>query len=273
MVEESKKTTGKLRKYNERLFAVFGTLAVAGLLFLGVVIAYQIAPGIFGLMRDDPGQLITNEEAQEAAEKGLRLQAASFQLAERLFKKEPYYVIQVGQRTLREPESSAKVNQFFSGPRHPYWQDTNNLIVWNHKTGETQLVLPERVRISGRKGYLERSEPYLLVHTQRISIDEKTEGLRISDWALWVYRLEDGSRTKIEIPGKVVRQIGTLNDSELAYALIGEDRNGDGIFDQKREPTLVYRINAEAGTLSSVVPDAIRVEVQNILDGMPDEAE
>lgn len=270
MGAESTEKGSRLRKYNERLFAVFGTLVTAAMLFAVVVGVYGIASSFFGSMRADPGQLVTDEDAQEAAEQGLRLQAASFQMPRRLLKKRPYYVIPVGQRTLEKPEAMSNFDQFSSGSGRSYWQHTNNLIVWNQQTGQSKLVLPERLRVSKWAGFLEHREPYLMVNTQRITKGKKIKGVRIADWAFWVYDLEDDSRTKVELPGKVILEFGTLDESESAFVLVGEDRNGDGIFDRRREPTLLYRVNAEAGTLSPVVPDAIRVRIQNILDGVDD---
>jgi hypothetical protein len=273
MGADGKETAGKLRRYNERMFAVMGTVVAATVLFFVVAGAYETASSILRSMRDDPGQLVTDEAAQEAAEQGLRLQAASFQMPERLFEKHPYFVIPVGQHTLEEPEVMANVQQFSDGYARSYWQHTNNLIVWNEKTDQSQLVLPERLRVSRQTGYLENGKPYLLVNTQRITEGKEIKGVRIADWALWVYGLEDGSRTKIELPGKVALEFDRLYDSKLAFVLVGEDRNGDGIYDRSREPALLYRVNAAAGTLNPAVPDAIRQRIQNILDGVEEQAE
>lgn len=274
MGADGEKNTGRLRKYNERLFAVFGSLGAVLFITLLAMLAYsEVIKPLFRSSVGSVTNLISDEETQEAAEKGLRLQAASYEMARRLFEKLPYYVIPVGQRTLEKPE----VLNAFSGnllrdSGYYYGQDTNNLIVWNRNSGTTEIVLPERRSIGSWSGYIEEEIPYLLILSERIDTTLDAENQRAnvtqtSDLVLWVYDLESGERTKIELPGKAGLELHTLDNSRLAFVLMGEYEAGSGVFDDEREPMYLYRVNAAAGVLTPVVPDELQDRIQNILDG------
>lgn len=204
-------------------------------------------------------------------------------MARRLFDDLPYYVIPVGQRTLRTPETIAAsdgllLDSFSSYPFKIYKRNTNNLIVWNRDSGATEIVLSERRSVGSWDAYIENGVPYLLVVSEKFDAavdieDQPDNAVWTSDVVLWIYALETGALTKIELPGKSGIDLHTLDDSQLAFVLMGDYEEGSGIFDDEREPMSLYRVNAEAGTLSPAVPDAIRARIQNILDGRSQEAE
>lgn len=278
MDTDSSDNSGRLKKYNERLFAIFGTIgAILFSVLLAMLVYSEVIKPLLRSPYEPTGIMISDQETKEAVEKGLRLQAASYNMARRLFDDRPYYVIPVVQRTLKEPEMMRK----FSGsngysPSYYYGEDTNNLIVWNQNSGATEIVLPERRRVGTWEAYLENGIPYLLVFSEKVETvadieDQPANVIRTSDLVLWVYALDSGARTKIEMPNKAGVELYTLDDSKLAFVRMGDHRDEDGVYDDEKEPKLLYRVDAAAGELVPAVPDAIRARVQKILDGVEGE--
>jgi hypothetical protein len=284
MGADGKETAGKLRRYNERMFAVFGSLgAILFLMLLAMLTYSEVIKPLLWSSYERTAIMLSDKETQEAVEQGLRLQEASYELPRRLFDELPYYVIPVGQRTLAEPEPLKMFGGISFQESKSYYlrdssHDTNNLIVWNRESGATEIVLPERRSVGSWVAYIENGIPYLLVLSEKIDTtldaeDVQANEIRTSDVVLWVYALETGARAKIELSDKAGLELHTLDDSKLAFMLMGDYKEGSSFFDSEREPVLLYRVNARDGTLNPAVPDAIRLRIQNILDGVDEQAE
>ena len=53
------------------------------------------------------------------------------------------------------------------------------------------------------------------------------------------------------------------------FVTVGIDYDGNGTFEGRTEPTRLYRVDRNAGTLTPVVADSTRRRLQSILDSRP----
>jgi hypothetical protein len=274
----------RLQKTNHVLFLV---LASVGLL-LGTVILVNRAERAydrwFGPPRDE---ILSTDRAEDLAEKDKRLNVVSTSDAELLDPSRSLYLVPISQERLREPKNirrgeTVELRQTQQPRRNdasaPKWQSYrvaqeagpfNNLVLCRGSTGETTMLFNER---TGVTRYLVVDDPtsYSLF-VLLASSDTNGDGvLRPDDRrSLVEYRFETGARRVLTDSSRHIRDLRYRARDQSLFVTVGIDYDGNGTFEGRTEPTRLYRVDRNAGTLTPVVADSTRRRLQSILDSRP----
>ena len=274
----------RLQKTNHVLFLV---LASVGLL-LGTVVLVNRAERAydrwFGPPRDE---ILSTDRAEDLAEKDKRLNVVSTSDAELLDPSRSLYLVPISQERLREPKNirrgeTVELRQT-QRPRcndasAPKWQSYrvaqeagpfNNLVLYRGSTGETTMLFNER---TGVTRYLVVDDPtsYSLF-VLLASSDTNGDGvLRPDDRrSLVEYRFETGARRVLTDSSRHIRGLRYRARDQSLFVTVGIDYDGNGTFEGRTEPTRLYCVDRNAGTLTPVVADSTRRRLQSILDSRP----
>ena len=274
----------RLQKTNHVLFLV---LASVGLL-LGTVVLVNRAERAydrwFGPPRDE---ILSTDRAEDLAEKDKRLNVVSTSDAELLDPSRSLYLVPISQERLREPKNirrgeTVELRQTQQPRRNdasaPKWQSYrvaqeagpfNNLVLYRGSTGETTMLFNER---TGVTRYLVVDDPtsYSLF-VLLASSDTNGDGvLRPDDRrSLVEYRFETGARRVLTDSSRHIRGLRYRARDQSLFVTVGIDYDGNGTFEGRTEPTRLYRVDRNAGTLTPVVADSTRRRLQSILDSRP----
>ena len=275
----------RLQKTNHVLFLI---LASVGLL-LGTVVLVDWAERVydrwFGPPRDE---IVSTDRAKDLAEKDKRLNVVSTSDAELLDPSRSLYLVPISQERLHEPENvgraeTAHMRQVQRRPRRgdasvSKWQSYqvaqgggpfNNLVLYRGSTGETTVLFDER---TGVTQYLVVDDPtsYSLF-VLLASSDTNGDGvLRPDDRrSLVEYRFETGARRVLTDSSRHIRGLRYRARDQSLFVTVGIDYDGNGTFEGRTEPTRLYRVDRNAGTLTPVVADSTRRRLQSILDSRP----
>ena len=274
----------RLQKTNHVLFLV---LASVGLL-LGTVVLVNRAERAydrwFGPPRDE---ILSTDRAEDLAEKDKRLNVVSTSDAELLDPSRSLYLVPISQERLREPKNirrgeTVELRQTQRPRRNdasaPKWQSYrvaqeagpfNNLVLYRGSTGETTMLFNER---TGVTQYLVVDDPtsYSLF-VLLASSDTNGDGvLRPDDRrSLVEYRFETGARRVLTDSSRHIRGLRYRARDQSLFVTVGIDYDGNGTFEGRTEPTRLYRVDRNAGTLTPVVADSTRRRLQSILDSRP----
>ena len=274
----------RLQKTNHVLFLV---LASVGLL-LGTVVLVNRAERAYDRWFGPPrGEILSTDRAKDLAEKDKRLNVVSTSDAELLDPSRSLYLVPISQERLREPKNirrgeTVELRQTQQPRRNdasaPKWQSYrvaqeagpfNNLVLYRGSTGETTMLFNER---TGVTRYLVVDDPtsYSLF-VLLASSDTNGDGvLRPDDRrSLVEYRFETGARRVLTDSSRHIRGLRYRARDQSLFVTVGIDYDGNGTFEGRTEPTRLYRVDRNAGTLTPVVADSTRRRLQSILDSRP----
>lgn len=272
----------RLQKTNHVLFLI---LASVGLL-LGTVVLVDWAERVYDRWAGPPrDEVVSTDRAKNLAKKSKRLNLVSTSHAELLDPSRSLYLVPISQERLREPENVGRAgaahmtrNQRPRDASAPRGQSSliaqgagpfNNLVLYRGSTGETTVLFDGRVGITR---YLVVDDPTShSLFVLRASTDTNGDGVLRSDdrRSLIEYRFETETRRVLTDSSRHIRDLRYRGRDRSLFVTVGIDYDGNGAFEGRTEPTRLYRVDREAGTLAPVVADSTRRRLQSILDARP----
>jgi len=275
-----------LKKANHVLFFIGACVA----LLIGVTTLIDWAGAIYRRWTRPPrDEVVSTNRAERLAKKKKRLNLVSTSHAELLDASRSLYLVPIAQKRLREPESYgtqqvtlSEMTDERSSRRPPEttpdWQSYqvtqgggsfNNLVLYRRSTGQRTVLFDER---AGVTEWIVVNDPtsYSLFVLLAPS-DTNNDGVLQRDdrRTLIEYRLDTGERRTFTDSSRAIRSLDYVPQDETLFVTLGVDHNGDGSFQHDTEPTRLYRVDREAGTLTPVVPDSTRARLQSRLDAQP----
>jgi hypothetical protein len=263
----------KLQKFNQYIFAIFGTIALISIIFLTALELYR---EMKFYNYEEPKQLSDNE-VRELMKKNKFVQTISYEssywagldviqknyaVTETI--KSPYYVIPVSFTTLKNeqdipvrlPESPSQNTINYD---YDYYtpQQYSNVLIYNSKTKKTHQLFNNRVTINTIRNNIYNSELFL-----SLTVKDNVTGFD----HLYIYKLKEQSLIKIEIPPMRIQEL--VADNRLAFILIRskEDFDQNGVID-RYDPTVIYSWNYETEEIKRFPDQELHDSLQKILDG------
>lgn len=269
----------KLRKYNQLVLAIGGTITLIILIIAGII-------GLQDLFRtsyyhDDLGYepgIIAEELADSLVRKNERDQIITFNNFQLIDSARQIYLLPVSQRNLEETESTTNglinLSNNFSGSgnydskRYKSGLHYNNLIVYDASKDSSRIIFDQRLSISNFQYLTLQDKRYLLIRAAKNDSNKDAYVDQYDLQRLFIYALDSDKLRAIEIQDSLSFLSFTtyLGDQQLAL-LFGADRNQNGEFEYDSEPKLYFRLDLGTNILSPVVSKLQINKLQHLLEG------
>lgn len=264
----------KLTRYNQKLLAIIGTLVL-----IAIVIGFVAGTGgvIFSLIDSSDDQAHGLQVKQNAAAGDttlIRTQEISFNQPIQLDSGSTQFLIPVGQVNLEKPTSvkfeggsDSRLSAYYKSYRWQYGL-FNNFALYDYETGQSKKIFDQRVAIT-RWLYLKKDAINVLLFKGSNNDDNGDQRIDEEDYqSLFVYYLKDQQLKKYDFEKRTVVDFEPMENTPLIALKIGVDKNGDFEFERRREPQEIQVLNLKSRAVKKIIPDPLRTEIQNIVDGM-----
>ncbi|MGW9684789.1 hypothetical protein [Flagellimonas sp. 2504JD1-5] len=267
----------KIEKYNQRLLAVLGTVAV---IFLIIALIAFISITIIEHLRyndDIETGILSDERIEELQKENKREQVISYDNPRLIDTLNSVYVIPVSHKTLNEPEDIGKTLNAFSSSDDYEKSDSryssyhygafNNLIVYDAKKRTNRSLFDKRVNFNQITAEYFDDDIFLLMKVSEK--DTHKDGvINLLDFKrLYIYSFKKKEIKTIGIDGMDIASYKFINNGKDLTIRFGVDKNDDGKYEEHNEPTLIKRYDFENGKLNEIVDEKLNSELQKILEG------
>lgn len=265
----------KVKNYNAKMLAVLSTLLVGlgciGLISMVLLLVSELWP------RDnsyDDNHLLADTQVEQLAKDSLRKQIVSYDTPYLVDTAQLIYIIPVKVKTLNSPEAvdggrGLVVSKLSSGSYSKgsyYQQSFNNLVVFDYKTGQTTKLSDFRY-IGEELSFNYFKDDIIMLYQAALDNTDNDKLLTLNDLkALFVYSFNEKSVRQLKLPNASVTHYAFVGESKDLLVTFGQDRNGDGEFDETYEPTVVMKYDFEADTFSEVINPALKSDLQAIIE-------
>lgn len=274
----------RIKNYNQKLLAVFGTLlglvAVIGLVFFLYV---AISEFFWDTYEYEDEGILSHEKVEELLEENKRQQLVTYNDPQLLDTVNMVYLVAVSHRFLDtpeyidggvlgllntfEPKSSSKLDYRYSQQYYGYF---NNMLLYDYKKNQLVKIIEKRVNFD--EFQVEYFENDIIVWFKASTKDTYKDGvINQNDLrSLFLYSLKERKLKEINIDNADVKRVSFVENQKDIFITFGLDKNENGRFDRKEEPTQIKLYNFETGEISNLVSNQIHQELQKSLEGTKD---
>ncbi len=265
-----------LKKYNEKLLAILGTLAVVGL-------ATVLLGSLFFFIVEQFGR--NNNQGREGVvvDQNQVVDTSTFSFSQQISVLEPYqldtlqpiFLIPIGQKNQKSKinrTAAAGLNfdskQYLSSDYaySSFYGLYNNFVLIDYSKDLKTPIFDTKIAIS-EWAYLkiDSSKLILFKGTNR---DLNKDGILNEDdfQSLFVFNVNTLEVRELTFENQTVQSFSPLKKTSKIYVRTGKDINGDGRFQFNVEPTDLYFYDAATGESETLVPDEIKSKIQKILN-------
>lgn len=268
----------KIKNYNQKVLAIFGSLAIV---LVTILIFWTITEFINQISYRNHRQeteIISNEQAEENYEKSIRTHQVSFESFRLIDSLNGIYLIPVSQTALKLEEYIDKKNRSSDGTlgllnMHGEYSDFyydyysfNNALIYDSRDGSIQRLFDKRISINKINLESIAGKPYVIF----AATDKDTDNNGVLD--------EDDSKTLYiySVHNKKLTEINCDNADFVSYDLVlgkdkliinyGLDKNKNGVYNWD-EPMIMKVYDIKTNTLNNLIGPELINELQNTLDG------
>ncbi len=268
----------KIRNYNQLLLSIAGTGLILFFFLGGLWTIYEEYRRYKYNSNDLPSGIIAQEETNQLLEDSTRRQIISFNQIGLIDSVSELFILPVTQENLDDLESIDEslgiINGMTSGSfnykKYRRYNDGtfNNIVLYNAKKNQSDIIFKSRTSINNYRVERINGSIYLLITGTSIDTN-KDKFLNSKDLQeLFVYSVSKEELSKIQLNEDYsTLQILRPSKSKKLFGKFGLDRNQDGIFNLKKEPTVFKRINLEESKLLDVIQDNQVEMLQRLLEG------
>lgn len=269
--------SNKLARYNQKLLAILGTLAVAGLAILLLFLGYLL---VDDLLRDrrrsrvsDNALAVTETKDTVSGAPEIKKQEISFLTPKLIDTFNSIYLIPVSQVNLEQPEvieddrifssSSSYGKKSYSSYR--YSGSYNNIILYHQASKEKTPAFNTKVNIVSFENHFIEDKHYLLIDgvTRDSNRDGKLNGDDLQSF--FVYCIDDDKLETIQVDNMGLIDHYLFHDTDEIVLKFGKDKNHNGRLDTYTEPSClrVYKIGEKH--LDDLVGDELTKQLQELI--------
>ncbi|MBL4561579.1 MAG: hypothetical protein JKX79_11420 [Labilibaculum sp.] len=270
----------KVKKYNQKLLAVLGTIvalmALIGLISTLYFVGMDIGSS-FGSKSEDG--ILSDETIELLQKENKRQQIISYQIPELVDTVNLIYMIPVSQKTLNNPENiednevlgllDMSGGKFSSKGkyRRSYYGSYNNLLIYDAKTEKLNKLFDDRVNFE--KIDTKYFEDDVFITFKASNADSYKDGIINSKdlKKLYIYSVREQKLKDIGLNHADVIAYKFINESKNLLVQFGVDYNKDGKYDSSKEPKTLRSFNYKSGVLSEIVSKDIHSQLQKKLEG------
>ena len=219
---------------------------------------------------DKNNQILTAEETKELLDQNLRKQIISFREPLLIDTLNSVYLIPVKQKFLDKAENvddDGVLGLMSSRKSYKHYSSFNNIVIYFDKTGIVNQVMKERYLINWIDN-VNIGNDILITFTGVNKDTNGDEKLNYEDLVtFFVYSVNQDKLLKAYEKEMHVVSYEFIPNSKNLIVVFGQDRDGNGEFDSKNEPTYIYRFDFEKEELKPIIDSAGLTAFQEILDG------
>jgi hypothetical protein len=263
-----------LKKYNQRLLAILGTLACLGLLLI-------IFVGIFEFIssqvrrnrsyRQESGIVIDRNRIVDTTAYSFR-QEISILEPYQLDTAKPVFIIPIGQKdqtTKRLKVMSAGIG-FKSKEAEDYYYSSfsglyNNFVLIDYIRNIRIPIFESKIALT-HWAYMKIDEAQLILFKGTDKDINQDGRLNDDDFqSLFVFDIKTLKIMELSFKDETVREFEPLKMTSKIYVRTGKDINKDKKFNYSKEPTDLYFYDVATGESETLVPEKIKKKIQDVL--------
>lgn len=264
----------KLKKYNQIILAIAGTIGLIILLVIGAFAIIELSASYLRSSNNDYNGILAIEETNQLLQDSLRKQIISFNKIQVVDSVAQIYLLPVTQANLADAESTNGVlgllDSKSTGKSYErfYGNIYNNLIIYDLTNATTKMVFDKRISIEDFIIHKNNKDTYIVI--PGCSIDSNDDKFLNSEdlQELFIYDLKNDTLSKIRAMENytTIRAFQAPMSNELVVHF-GIDRNKNGVFERSKEPMIYYYIDFENMEIKEFVSVSQIQELQNLLEG------
>lgn len=270
----------KLERYNQKLLAVLGTIAVVALvlfvLFMGGLIINEVMRNFRFNDQPDNALIVDSDstEIKENTEEFIRKQELTLGTPRLIDTLQSLYLIPVSQVNLKEPEQVRRrktevlldLSMSKGYGYHSYSGYFNNIILYNRLADTKTPVFAEKVLLTQFEHREIDSRLYLLISgtTKDTNKNGKLDGADLQSF--WLYDLQTADLKQVAFEGLSLNAYYVPHASAEILLSMSLDKDRNGEIDEYREPTIIKRLDLTSGKVDDLVDDRLRKQLQELID-------
>ncbi|WP_431125682.1 hypothetical protein [Flagellimonas flava] len=268
----------KIEKYNQRLLAILGTVGVIFLIIALIAFVSMWALELGRYSDDDINTgILSQEKIEQLQQENKREQVISYETPRLIDTLNSVYIIPVSHKTLGEPEdideslnalsSEVMLEKVDLRYTNYFYGAFNNLIIYKPALNEFKKLFNKRVNFNEIQ--TEYFEDDVLLFLSVSEKDTFKDGvINLKDYkTLYIYSMGSGELKKVAIEGTDVFHFKVLNTGKDIAIRFGIDKNKDGKYEERNEPTIIKKYDFETGKLVDIVDEKVDAELQRTLEG------
>jgi hypothetical protein len=265
----------KLQKYNNVIFAVFGTLGI----ILGLFGLFEILKQYY-FENGSNNAVISTETIEKLANKNQLRQLLDLNVPIVLDTSKGLYLFPITQKTLSQPIKRNEISTDFyekvpvssikpqvTLSTKLWYGNYNNLIISENCNSKFHLIFDFRISVN-RVDYLNEPSHPILVISGSTDDSNKDNVLTSEDMQiLFIYDINNSRLTKLTLDNYSALEyvyVAKINKLIIRY---GFDLNKDGKYDYEREPTILKSYEISSDKFESVIDSTIMDKASAILVG------
>ena len=267
-----------IRKYNQRLLAILGTLSIAALaiilLIIGIFFIVDLVDNIISSNARDNSLIVESSDDQEIK---LRKQEITFYSPKLIDTLSTTYLIPVSQVNLKNPEEYQKAEKesfefgfskgsYKSRSGYQYTGTYNNLIIYNQETNEKNLIFNEKINISSYQYFKINNNLFLFIKGAKID-SNKNKKLDDSDLeSFYSYNVFSKELQEIAFENMGLVDYRIANASDEIILRFAEDKDKDGEIDEYQEPVILKSLRLDSKSVEDLIDESMINQIQNLID-------
>lgn len=265
----------KLQKFNNIIFAVFGSLGI----ILGLFGLFEMLKETFFNNYKNNSAVLSTEVVQKLSDKNQLRQLIDLDFPIVLDTAKGLFLFPVSQKTLSHSiQRNYKADFYENIPANSInpqitlstklaFGDYNNLIISEKCESNFQLIFNFKVSVHQVDYLNSPSIPALVISATEYD-SNKDKVLSSEDMQeLFIWNVNTGKMSKIELPNYSVLEYAYVGLIDKLIIKYGFDLNKDGKFDSEKEPTILKSYSFKTGKLETIIDSTLIEKTSNILNG------
>lgn len=262
-----------LKKYNQRILAIIGTLLLGGLIFLMIAGIIEFISNLNWNPRPkrQSGIVIDKNQIIDTTQFSFKQEISLLEPVQ-LDSAQPIFIIPIGQKDQKEKRKDIAMAGLNFGSSYTddysyesYYGLYNNFVFLDYKRELRISIFNSKVAIT--------EWAYMKIDTSRLILFKGTDTdlnedgrLNSADFqSLFVFNIRTLKIKELRFKNQTVEDFKPLTKTSKIYVWTGKDINNDNKFNSYDEPTDLYFFDVKTGEKEPLVSDEVKKEIQEIL--------
>ncbi|MEX0811625.1 MAG: hypothetical protein WD048_05360 [Chitinophagales bacterium] len=268
----------KLKRYNQKLLAIIGTLVLVGIGMIFLTGGYFLVDRV---IRDtqrrnaqDNALTVDGQVETDGTTTKIRKQEISFAKPRLIDTLQSIYLIPVSQVNLENPEiieneGFKKGSNAYGSRKYSYYRYSgsyNNIIIYNQKNNQKTPVFEVKVNINSFQNYIIQNKQYLFI--SGTTYDSNKDGkLKDSDLqSFFIYDIHEDKLETVEFEKMGLVDYYILYNTDEIILRFGKDKDENGEFDRYKEPIYMKKYSISENKTIDLINKELTNKLQKLIE-------